>query len=99
MRLVDGRAGAASVDVAVTSGKFLGDALAPLHQAGVRHGGACAALRPLNAVVKKQRLAPAVRAFRPVSGRYIQGMNPRLPPSMAARPGGASTTERIRIGN
>ena len=57
-------AGAVSVDVAVTHGLFVGDALAQLHRAGVRHIWASDAVPHANAVVPiKGLLADAVRAF------------------------------------
>ena len=86
MRLVDGRAGAASVDVAVTLDKFLGDALAPLHQAGVRHGGACAALRHLNAVLKKAAVGGGCSGFQAGIGSLHSGHEPPPSPTHGGMP-------------
>ena len=57
-------AGAASVDVAVSHGLFVGDALAELHAAGVRHVWCCDSVPQAQAVVSiAPLLADAVRAF------------------------------------
>ena len=57
-------AGAASVDVAVTHGLFIGDALAQLRAAGVRHVWSSDAVPHPSAVVTiKDLIAGAVRAF------------------------------------
>lgn len=57
-------AGAASVDVAVTHGLFVGDALEQLHEAGVRHVWSSDAVPHETSVVSiTPLLAAAVRAF------------------------------------
>ena len=57
-------AGAASVDVAVTHALFIGDALAQLRAAGVRHVWSSDAVPHATAVVSTSGLlAAAVRAF------------------------------------
>jgi ribose-phosphate pyrophosphokinase len=57
-------AGAASVDVAVTHGLFVGDALARLHEAGVRHVWSSDAVpHPCAVVSICALLSDAVRAF------------------------------------